>query len=502
MNKISAYFFLHFAVTAWPFLNFYGSKANHEEVSFISFFFLFLAFWGVGLLICEGIRKIFRMPRERILIIYSVFIILFFSYIPFKEFLDSLHIGRTYYIYIFFSFVTLVCVYLASKFTIFQQMVYAFVVILFSCASVENLLLYFKEEAFFSHKRSTFQTVHEQNTLPYNFKKNMNVYYLLVDMYPRADVLKANLNYDNFEFVNFFKERGFIVAEKSFSNYSFTNLSLTATFEMNYPNQQEVNRKNILSSDKPALRVLRDNDYKFIIVPSPNDNLQAKDSADFTITTNKKKILSESYIKFFDHSALSIFTPLLDHLLHFGKNEFQKIFETGGKDKKFVFIHFMQFHDLVYDKNCQINKTMWRTKREPSKIVDNLPCINTFVMDSINEIMTQDPNSIILVQGDHGPYPWRKEDNDAMTSAEEFLRQYGNFSALYIPDLDKRSPVAEYLAHAPTPVNNFRVIFAYLSQISPQLLPDRAYGIAGKDKDGFPISFKDITHFSKDEGEK
>ncbi len=40
------YFFLFFAITAWPFLNFYASKTNYQLIYFKDFLYLFLLFFG------------------------------------------------------------------------------------------------------------------------------------------------------------------------------------------------------------------------------------------------------------------------------------------------------------------------------------------------------------------------------------------------------------------------------------------------------------------------
>ena len=59
--------------------------------------------------------------------------------------------------------------------------------------------LYFEEHSF---------SVSESDSLP-------NVYYIILDGYPRNDVLKKHLDFDNSEFTNFLKQREFYVDQKS-----------------------------------------------------------------------------------------------------------------------------------------------------------------------------------------------------------------------------------------------------------------------------------------------
>lgn len=62
------------------------------------------------------------------------------------------------------------------------------------------------------------------------------VYYIILDMHARADVLNAIYDYDESAFINELKEMGFYVAQESVSNYSSTLQSLSSSLNMNYIN--------------------------------------------------------------------------------------------------------------------------------------------------------------------------------------------------------------------------------------------------------------------------
>ena len=66
-----------------------------------------------------------------------------------------------------------------------------------------------------------------QTTMP-------DVYYFMLDSYPRADYIKKFMKYDNTPFLDALKQRGFYVADCSMSNYSFTRLSQATTLNMEY----------------------------------------------------------------------------------------------------------------------------------------------------------------------------------------------------------------------------------------------------------------------------
>ena len=61
-----------------------------------------------------------------------------------------------------------------------------------------------------------------------------NFYFILLDGYPRADVLGYVFDLDTSPFLDDLKERGFVVAAESHSDYLWTHLSLPSTLNMEY----------------------------------------------------------------------------------------------------------------------------------------------------------------------------------------------------------------------------------------------------------------------------
>jgi hypothetical protein len=64
-----------------------------------------------------------------------------------------------------------------------------------------------------------------------------DIYVLLVDGYPRADVLDYAFDYDNSAFVGELQRRGFEIADESHSDYLWTHVSLTSLLHMAYIEQ-------------------------------------------------------------------------------------------------------------------------------------------------------------------------------------------------------------------------------------------------------------------------
>ncbi len=61
-----------------------------------------------------------------------------------------------------------------------------------------------------------------------------NIYYIVLDMYTRGDVLADLYQHDNGPFLQALRDRGFYIAERSHSNYPCTILSIPSALNMNY----------------------------------------------------------------------------------------------------------------------------------------------------------------------------------------------------------------------------------------------------------------------------
>ena len=61
-----------------------------------------------------------------------------------------------------------------------------------------------------------------------------DVYFIVLDGYAGTNSLKNNFGFDNSLFLQFLKESGFIIPEKNFSNYGWSNLTMPSILNMNY----------------------------------------------------------------------------------------------------------------------------------------------------------------------------------------------------------------------------------------------------------------------------
>ena len=61
-----------------------------------------------------------------------------------------------------------------------------------------------------------------------------DVYYIILDAYASPETLKTQGNFDDKEFLDFLKSRGFYVVPKAASNYDRTPFSISSSLNMDY----------------------------------------------------------------------------------------------------------------------------------------------------------------------------------------------------------------------------------------------------------------------------
>ena len=300
-----------------------------------------------------------------------------------------------------------------------------------------------------------------------------DVYYFLLDSYPRADFIRKWMDYDNTPFLDALKQRGFYVADCSLSNYSYTRLSLATSMNMNYIEELGVNT----SPDNKDVRQLD----PLIVHP--------KVRADFEKAGYQSVAFETGYLftewRDADHYfqpesnpfTMPVLTPFEGMLLqnteisaglqyqrvrrlfgltfpyyekwqreHYIIDQVKKIPEIPGA--KFVFIHLVTTHrPYVFQPDGSI------LNDERYYIDDGVPIndeyyvrgfqyqlqfTNSYMLDLIDTILKNSKNPpVIILQGDHGVrFPGRQTI----------------LNALLIPN-----PKNELYPEI-SPVNNFRIV--------------------------------------------
>jgi hypothetical protein len=323
-----------------------------------------------------------------------------------------------------------------------------------------------------------------------------DIYYILLDGYPRADILKKYYNYDNSPFLERLESLGFNIIEKSQSNYDWTLYSVRSTLEMEYldkffSSRTEYERDNRLKGLRytNVLRILYNSGYKtnafkikYLLLDfydSPYITSLLENYSDFNrfeakllkstlfAVTNKLKVLERYHDR-----ARHLF--ILDSIPKFAKKE----------GPNFVFAHLMCPHaPFVFDANgdkvvsvaqdIQNQFLILPTKPIKGKdkpfrtrkklFCDQLTYLNNRILQNIESILrSSDKGPVIIIQSDHGV-----RYLDSYFKVDPSIN-FLNLSAIYLPN-GRQHEIPSDASN----VNTFRYVFNHVFNTGLSILPNK-----------------------------
>lgn len=314
-----------------------------------------------------------------------------------------------------------------------------------------------------------------------------DIYYLILDEYSRADVLKRFFAYDNAPFLDSLRSRGFYVADESRSNYLSTYLSLGSSLNMDY--QQALDRASGITSfsevayrpkllDNLACKLLKQAGYKFVFFPSIYSGTSRNPNADVYMSDTKIDF-SEFDRKLINTSMLTVMNA--GHGAHrrrilFGFDQLAKIPEM--KEPTFTFVHFAVPHaPFIFDANGDV-PAGGVSHDDPlprdafiKGYADQVSYLNKRLAETVDRILAgSDTPPVIILQGDHGPgfmMPLLTSEADNLPVMRSPI-----LNAYYLPGEGARR-----LYPSISPVNSFRVVFNEYFGAGLELLPDVTYAL-------------------------
>jgi len=343
--------------------------------------------------------------------------------------------------------------------------------------------------------------------------KPPDIYYIVPDSYSASEVLGKYFHYDNSNFVDFLKSKGFYVASQSAENYPKTFVSLASCLNMEYldylsdhKNSSDQNVVKPLIKNSNVLRFLKSLGYKYYQMGSWWGLTHYNRFADDNFILERKKF---GGIGEFNYIVLrsTMVSPFLEKIVPaqlvgesdddkrrriiYQFDEFKNI--TRLDSPKFVFAHIIAPHEpYVFDQDCQfITREQTEGKTEEKNYTNQLNCINKKLEETINTIIKNSARPpIILLQSDEGaqflgrwltpPDNWKKANQNLIK------KKFPIMSAYYLPGVSK-----SILYPSISPVNSFRAIFNLYFSANFPLLPDKNY-IFPDTKHLY--EFKDVTN--------
>lgn len=334
-----------------------------------------------------------------------------------------------------------------------------------------------------ANKEFTENTSIEINaSLPLGYKPD--IYYIILDMYAREDILKSLFEFDNAVFIDWLRRKGFCVADQSCSNYPITELSIPSTLDMNYLETNNITSLNVWNNAF-VVQFLKKQGYHFINISS-NEHFSARI---FSCDEEKAHVYFGSFTRFvFSRLTLAPFFHNFDffHKQTAVKEQFTALRNSKCRNKPlFVFCHILAPHDpATFSVNGEKHKRYSSMETEAihkkqTRIdyVNDIKVINRLLQECIEKILSNSSNKpVIIVQSDHGPhfigrsYYIEKKQFKINNIEDQIIKErMSNLFALYLPSsfTDFPSQISN--------VNTFRVIFNNCFATHFTMLNDQCY---------------------------
>ncbi len=313
-----------------------------------------------------------------------------------------------------------------------------------------------------------------------------DVYYFILDMYARADLLQKAYGYDNSEFIEGLRARGFYVAECSQANFTRTELSVGSSLNMSYLQDLDP----AFTPDSIGRRVLWDSythsaaRYNFetlgytTIAFATGFAWDEMDDADVFYTPPP---FSAGMTEF---ETLFLDTTLARYAENFGWVDADDVMGQNFRDRTllvfdsmddiarmpeptFAYVHVISPHPpFVFGPNGEHTRPadFWNEKKQyPSDLFgkgyqNQLTFLNKKVLEAVDTLLAESETPpIIILQGDHGPWLQPKD------------RHMWILNAYYLPGHE------DALYPNISPVNTFRLVFDSYFGGNYDMLPDVSY---------------------------
>jgi hypothetical protein len=325
-----------------------------------------------------------------------------------------------------------------------------------------------------------------------------DIYYIILDGYARADVLKEVYEYDNTEFIEYLSSKGFYVASESRSNYCQTFLSLASSLNMTHLDDLAARVGLEARARRPAVNMIWYSDVARLLKGLGYTTVTFSSGWWGTEVTQAEVYLSPGWHPDYFQSELIGMTPIPFLAGQFGvQNQHgvhrERILYTfeglmGLSELEaplFAFAHIIAPHPpFVFGRHGEEIGSEYRlTLRDGEHIIgedgltreeyvaryrDQVVFVNSKVQETVEAILSEPSRpAIIILQADHGPasmLDWESAENSNLCERFSILNAY------YLPGGD-----GTQLYESITPVNTFRLIFNSYFGTDLELLADESY---------------------------
>jgi len=314
-----------------------------------------------------------------------------------------------------------------------------------------------------------------------------NVYHIILDEYTDNEILTKKFGYNNEKFLEFLNNNGFYMHDKLFSTFGSTVKELNVILNMEYPKKLGWVSEDYESlNNNKVMSIFSNQDYSVI---ETNSMMRWKNFSDvdtklcydtnFINSEFLDQVLGKSIIRYFLEKYQQ---DTRRDTIRCTFNVLNEItLKTDGP--KYVFSHVYVPHppflfgpngeNVIPDRREISGLQSWEN---PQGYVNQLIYATNEITVVIKNIVKNDPNAIIIVQGDTGTLTGTDISKKTM---KEIYQAHSILYAVRIPDVED----SDYMI----PVNTYRIIFNNYFNMNYDYLEYHSYLV---DNDG---NMEDIT---------
>ena len=328
-----------------------------------------------------------------------------------------------------------------------------------------------------------------------------DIYYIVLDGYPRSDILKTLYQYDNSQFTAYLENKGFIVPAKIQSNYGMTAVSISSTLNMDYLDSYSPGLEDshfwwlmVPFIDQSRARTfLESQGYRYISISTwsmldrPNATYDSR-SFPLMLSDMERFLLGATPLGYLD-PVLQNFASIPTYDTH--RKQITQFFTSLTElsriaGPKFIFAHVTAPHPpFVFDEhgnpldppvNFNMNDAadFYGSDREyRDGYIGQVKYTNAQMQRVLDEILRQSQTPpIIIIQADHGSAMLTDFESAENTCIQE---RFSPFAAYYLPGVRPGVIPSDW-----TNVNLFRILFNQYFDTDLPLLENRQYYYQGR----------------------
>lgn len=324
-----------------------------------------------------------------------------------------------------------------------------------------------------------------------------DVYYIIQDRYAGPTALRETYDFDNEPFLTALEERGFTVARHAHANYIKTPLSLVSSLNMDFLDPEFYKAEATDGKDREPIhralreplvvpRALKELGYQYLQIGNWWTPTQDNVDADRVFVYEGQDEFSTALTQTTLLRALSDPNAAPDDPWDWPVMRQNNLYALDRLDEipslpgpKYVFAHLVTTHPPYVhnaDGSFTGRQQVDQLGREES-YRRQLTYANGRMLATIDRIIASDPDSVIMLQADEGPFPARYIDDEwgfdwRDATDAELEEKFGILYAMRVPGADVE---AAGFHDSITPVNAFRIIFNARFGTDLSLLADRTW---------------------------